>query len=84
MFKTATEDLISFNSYGTLKRKGSKNERNCSFLSKKIGIYGKYILVFAIYDIVVLKLNKNETNDSALLTVLEYQKKSVQNHNLVL
>ena len=73
MFKTATEDLISFNSYGTLKRKGSKNERNCSFLSKKIGIYGKYILVFAIYDI-VLKLNKNETNDSALLTVLEYQK----------
>ena len=54
MFKTATEDLISFNSYGTLKRKGCENERNCSFLSKKMGIYGKYIFVFAIDDIIIV------------------------------
>ena len=55
MFKTATEDLISFNSYRTLKRKGSKNERNCSFLSKKMGIYGNIFFVFVIDDIIVRK-----------------------------
>ena len=55
MFKTATEDLISFNSYSTLKRKGSKNERNCSFLSKKMGIYGKHFFVLIIDNIVVRK-----------------------------
>ena len=61
MFKTATEDLISFNSYGTLKRKGSKNERNCSFLSKKMGIYGKYFLFLVIDDIIVRKNKMKQT-----------------------
>ena len=51
MFKTASEDLISFNSYGSVKkRKSSKNDRNRSFLSSNMAIYGKYAFDFANKD----------------------------------
>ena len=55
MFKTATEDLISSNSYGTLKTKGTKRRKNRSFLSKNMGIYGKYSFVFTIKSNVGIK-----------------------------